>query len=248
MEKRIEEMSLNAWPSLQTAVYDGWLLRFGEGYTRRANSIIPLYTSEKAFREKVLKCEKLYNSKGLNTIFKIPDKICPAGLDQFLAEAGYAVEAPTSVQLLELTDYMGKEKGSLIISDMLEDEWLHNMQRISGTKTDSGMEIEKRILGNIVNDRYFVELHKQGEAVACGLGVMEDGYLGIFDIVVAKQHRGKGYGRIMMEGLLELGKSKGANWAYLLVMLDNPIALNLYKSLGFREIYKYWYRVKKIQV
>jgi N-acetylglutamate synthase len=38
------------------------------------------------------------------------------------------------------------------------------------------------------------------------------------------------------------------DWAYLQVMLDNPVALNLYDSLGFKEIYKYWYRVKKLQV
>jgi ribosomal protein S18 acetylase RimI-like enzyme len=247
LEKRIEEMSLNAWPSLQTVVYDGWLLRFGEGYTKRANSIIPLYVSEKTFGDKALKCEKLYNSKGLNTIFKLADRICPDSLDKFLADRGYTAEAPTSVQLLELKGYEGKEYGSLLIRDKLEDEWLQNMQRISGTKTDSSIEIEKRILGNIVVDRYFVELHQQGEAVACGLGVIEDGYLGIFDIVVARQHRGKGFGRIMMESLLNLGKSEGADWAYLQVVLDNSVAINLYESLGFREIYKYWYRVKKIQ-
>jgi ribosomal protein S18 acetylase RimI-like enzyme len=227
LEKRIEEMSLNAWPSLQTVVYDGWLLRFGEGYTKRANSIIPLYDSEKTFGEKVLKCKKLYNSKGLNTIFKISDKICPGSLDRFLDETGYVPEAPTSVQLLGLEDYEEKEHGNLLIRNKLEDEWFQNMQRISGSKTDRSIEIEKRILGNIVVDRCFVELHQQGEAVACGLGVLEDGYIGIFDIVVAKQHRGKGLGRSIMECLLSIGKNKGANRAYLQVMLDNPVAINL---------------------
>jgi ribosomal protein S18 acetylase RimI-like enzyme len=40
------------------------------------------------------------------------------------------------------------------------------------------------------------------------------------------------------------GKAHGAQTAYLQVMLDNPAGLALYRDLGFKEIYKYWYRVK----
>jgi N-acetylglutamate synthase len=248
LEKRIEELSFNAWPSLQTMVYDGWLLKFGEGYTRRSNSISPLYASETAFEEKLANCEKLYNSMGLSTIFKIADKLSPDGLDKLLAEKGYWSEAPTSVQLLDLLKYKGNAAYALLIRNKLEDEWLANMQRISGNKSNSDIELEGKILGNIVPEKYFAELQVQGEIVACGLGVIEDGYIGIYDIMVAKEHRGKGFGRYMVEGLLNLGRSKAVSWAYLQVMLDNPLALNLYDSLGFKEIYKYWYRVKKLQV
>ena len=34
-----EELSLNSHPAIQTNYYDGWLLRFGNGYTARANSV-----------------------------------------------------------------------------------------------------------------------------------------------------------------------------------------------------------------
>ncbi len=245
MEKRIEELSNNAWPSLKTMVYDGWLLKFAGGYTRRSNSIIPLYDSEIVFEEKLVNCEKIYSSMGLSTIFKIVDKLCPSGLDELLSEKGYEAQAHTSVQLMDLKKYECKEGIDLLVRDQPEDEWFANMQRISASKSDSDIKMEKLILGNIVPEKYFVELQLHGEAVACGLGVLEDGCIGICDIMVAGEHRGKGYGRYIVEGLMSLGKNKGANWAYLQVMLDNPIALKLYESLGFKEIYKYWYRAKK---
>ncbi|MDB5085123.1 MAG: family N-acetyltransferase, partial [Bacilli bacterium] len=37
--KMIEELTLNNWQPLQTMLYDGWLLRFAGGYTKRANSV-----------------------------------------------------------------------------------------------------------------------------------------------------------------------------------------------------------------
>lgn len=36
--KTIEDLSLNAWPSHQMQVYDGWILRFSYFYTHRTNS------------------------------------------------------------------------------------------------------------------------------------------------------------------------------------------------------------------
>lgn len=38
-----EELSMNAHPAIKTHVYDGWLLRFANGYTNRANSVNMIY-------------------------------------------------------------------------------------------------------------------------------------------------------------------------------------------------------------
>ena len=50
---QLEELSINAWPSLQTMLYDGWVLRFSDGYTKRANSSNPLYGGVLSVDEKI---------------------------------------------------------------------------------------------------------------------------------------------------------------------------------------------------
>ena len=61
---RLEEVSLNSWPVLQQILFDGWILRFSRGYTKRANSVNPLFGSSMDVDEKVDVCEKLYAEKG----------------------------------------------------------------------------------------------------------------------------------------------------------------------------------------
>ena len=41
----LEEAALNGLPALQTEFYDGWIVRMSEGYSRRANCVVPLYGS-----------------------------------------------------------------------------------------------------------------------------------------------------------------------------------------------------------
>ena len=52
----MEELSYNAWASLQNLYYDGWILRFADGYTRRANSVNPIYPSTHDLNEKIAYC------------------------------------------------------------------------------------------------------------------------------------------------------------------------------------------------
>jgi ribosomal protein S18 acetylase RimI-like enzyme len=40
----------------------------------------------------------------------------------------------------------------------------------------------------------------------------------------------------------------GATYSYLQVVKGNEAAIKLYKKLGYREIYTYWYRYKKLEL
>ena len=43
MIQKIEELSMNAFPALSTVLVNGWILRFSDGYARRANSVNLIY-------------------------------------------------------------------------------------------------------------------------------------------------------------------------------------------------------------
>ena len=240
----LEELSLNAWPALQTLLYDGWVLRFAGGYTRRANSVNPMYESSLPLDEKITVCERLYASQGLPAIFKLTPQSQPLELDENLARHGCQVDASTSVQTLDLQKAgFSASQPDFSSNDTLTDDWFSAFCALSGTP-EKHLAPMRQLLERILPSHFFGLLQADGQPVACGLSVQQEDFIGFYDIVVAKEQRRKGYGRRMMEGLLAHGQRNGARTAYLQVMLNNPPALRLYEDLGFKEIYQYWYRVK----
>jgi N-acetylglutamate synthase len=56
-------------------------------------------------------------------------------------------------------------------------------------------------------------------------------------------HRRRGYGHALVRGMLGWAAERGARHAYLQVVAANTPARRLYAGLGFREVYRYWYRI-----
>lgn len=244
MIRTIEELSMNAWPAVQTLHYDGWVLRFADGYTKRANSVNPLYVPEMDVDEKIKVCELFYRDEGLPTVFKMTAASAPENLDARLEALGYHIDSPTSVQLLDLstTEYAITDDVNLTSTD--SETWHAAFARMNNVKTDRRTTHEK-ILRAILPDKCYASLNVDNHLVGCGLGVLQAGCLGVFDVVIDPNFRGQGHGTRLMQALLAWGQQRGANTAYLQVMCDNALALSLYKKLGFGEKYQYWYRVKK---
>jgi GNAT superfamily N-acetyltransferase len=81
-----------------------------------------------------------------------------------------------------------------------------------------------------------------GEIVGCGVGVLEDGYFGLFDLAVVRGQRNRGYGTQLVVGMLRWARQRGARYSYLQVLSPNAPARHVYSKLGFEETYQYWYR------
>ena len=83
---------------------------------------------------------------------------------------------------------------------------------------------------------------KNEQPVACGLGVLEREWVGLFDIVTRPDARRRGHGTRVMRFILDWARQHRASHAYLQVMRENQPAIRLYEKLGFHEAYGYWYR------
>jgi ribosomal protein S18 acetylase RimI-like enzyme len=243
MIRSIEELSMNAWPAMQTLHYDGWVLRCADGYTKRANSVYPLYPSEINVDKKIKFCESFYRDRSLPPVFKMTEASTPAGLDARLATCGYNVDSRTNVQLLDLGTGIYEIPGDVNLTSEHSEVWHAAFARMNHVNDDRRTTHE-HILRAILLDKCYASLSVDGQIIGCGLGVTQAGYLGIFDIVVDPEHRGQGHGSRLMEALLGWGAQQGAHTAYLQVMCNNGPALWMYEKLGFREKYQYWYRIK----
>jgi GNAT superfamily N-acetyltransferase len=242
LPRRVEEASLNAWPAMQQVLLDGWLLRFSRGFTKRANSIVPLYPSlqplEETLPERVRYCENQYAREQLQTIFRLTSIGDPEPLDAYLHARGYAHTEPTQVLITSLQAQPPATGFKLLA----QEEWLAVYAWLTDMPA-AAQSLHGAILKGIQGRCAFATMEVDGEPVACGLGVLEQDLLGLFDIVTHLAHRRAGHGTQLVQSLLGWGTSEGAASGYLQMVADNRPAQVLYQNLGFELLYNYWYRV-----
>src|SRR5215831_15719345 len=98
---RVEETCLNAWPALRQVLLNGWVLRFSEGLTRRANSVNPLRGIRETGSDLIAACEVFYRRRGLPAIFRMPS-IIDRDLEERLDALGYGREGESCVRYGDL--------------------------------------------------------------------------------------------------------------------------------------------------
>lgn len=240
--KRIEEVSLNAWPALQQLLFDGWILRFSRGYTKRANSVNALYDSCLGAEDKIETCESLYTSRGLPTIFRLTPFSQPPCLDKTLADRNYRKMDRTDVLFLDLASCGLFDTPAGRFEELDLDEWLATFHRLSQTEPVHHLT-HREILQSIPSRRLLATLLDGHRPVACGLGVLEGTYFGLFDLITLAEERGKGHGTNLVSGMLRWARNNDARQAYLQVTSENVPAHRLYARFGFQQAYQYWYRL-----
>ena len=245
--KMIEDFSLNAWPSHQMQVYDGWIIRFSHFYTHRTNSIEELGLSTLPLEEKIPYCEQIYRRWNTPAIFKITPISNPA-LDSLLTDRGYHIEHATDVMTMDLSNTNIIEETrdfSVNTRDYISKSWIDSLFRLKRTTNPVHKKIVPSMYAAIPKDVIAASIKENGVRVATGLGILDRDYIGIYAIHVEEEFRHRGYARAIVETLLTKGKEAGASKAYLQVVSDNTAAKHLYRKIGFRKLYSYWFRVKK---
>ena len=239
--RRLEELSLNASGAFQSLLYDGWLLGFRPGPTKRLRCVNAFYSTSLPLAEKVDYCIRFYQSVSLPAIFRMLPFSHPPELDAYLESLGWnrfertlvlradvqtAAEVSAAGDSVEIVDVPRWEEAAAGLLDL------------AGAALSAAIERAKSYplphIGAIIRH--------QGEVVACGLAKLEGVHAGLFAVNTAPAHRRQGLARAIVGALLAEASRQGARVAYLQVTSDNEAALALYRPFGFAPVYDYWYR------
>ena len=244
MEALLEELSLNAWPAVRQVHFDNWVLRFSGGHTRRANSVAILGPSALPLEFKIAFCEEAYSRFGMPTVFKFADTPATEELEQLLADSGYRSEGNALVMTRDLTSLGPVPVADFRIESDLSADWFDLAVSMTAIEKSRKAFFEK-ILSAIVPTHGFASVWHHGNAAAIGMGVIERGWVGLFDIVTAPERRREGHATNLVLNMMRWGKKMGADAAYLQVVKGNDAAVRLYEGLGFTSAYEYWYLAKR---
>jgi ribosomal protein S18 acetylase RimI-like enzyme len=241
---RIEEAALNAWPAPRQMLYDGWVLRFTGGNSKRVNSVNIFGPSTLPLGEKIQFCEAVHNRLGLPVLFRLSEPFTSPELRQVLAEKGYEPFDPTLVLGKEIDARVAVPDG-VVVRTFSDEDWLQIYARITG-KTLASLVHHKAVLKGIVPEKNLIAVYLGDRPVACGMGVLVGDLLGYFSIYTDKLVRRQGLGQAVMRTLSQWGFERGATFGYLQVEGDNAPARSMYQKLGFVRLYRYEYW-KKIE-
>ncbi len=244
MEVLLIEHFLNrAWPALEVIAYDNWSLRFAEGLTKRSNSVNLSPNNSIPVSQKIDFCEAVYRQKNLPVCFKLIGEKEYEHIEKELRLRGYIKSDEALVMSVNLARNDFAMPKNVTIENQFTVNWIDNLLKIISTFSQHE-KIYRRVLARIQGDVICAYVAVDNEAIAFGYGYIEELSMGIVDVYVDKAHRGKGYGRQIVDALLHEGK-KRTNIAYLQVIKDNYKAVDLYRKLGFESVYSYWYRIKE---
>jgi N-acetylglutamate synthase len=239
--RRIEELSLNASGAFQSLVYDGWLLGFRPGPTKRLRCVNAFYSTSLPLSEKIEHCIRFYRSVNLPTIFRMLPFSQPPELDAHLEGLGWSMFERTLVLRADVlaATQIPPARDSVEIIDV--PRWVEvtaGLLELSGDKLAAAVERAE----NYPLPHAGAVILQKGEAVACGLLKLEGTHAGLFALNTATAHRRRGMATAIVGALLAEASQRGSRAAYLQVTADNDAALALYRHFGFARVYDYWYR------
>lgn len=246
--RQLDLIALRSMPALRTELYDGWLLRFNQGFTGRANSISAMDAGVLALDEKIAYCEACYVEHELPIMFRLTDMSQPSELEAVLIERGYELRdgdgSLTQVQSAAIAT-QDIDTGPFTVRQYSQAnaEWVEAIAALAGKSASDYAVLQSMLV--MVEQPVCCALMLDGdEPVAVAIGVVEGDWLGVFSLLVSATRRQQGLGTLLMRVLFNWAIGVGASHSYLQVMANNPPALRLYGKLGYQPVYRYWYRVK----
>jgi GNAT superfamily N-acetyltransferase len=236
--RQIEAAGYRCWPARELEEFDGWQLRYADGFSRRGNSVCPTASSTLDLDAKLAYCIDWFQRRGLRLVVR-QTPLSERGLEEELEKRGFTLEGRTSVMVADLENVVAADRAEPMPQPT--DTWWAAMAGLwsIGPERRTGW---RNIIEAIRLPTAYVLHRAEDRPDAAGLGVVDGPWIGLFEVIVAEEWRRRGIGRGLTESLLSWGRKMGAERSFLQVVEGNGPALALYEKLGFRSAYTYWYR------
>ncbi|MEU1279911.1 GNAT family N-acetyltransferase [Streptomyces sp. NPDC005805] len=236
--EELARVTARAWRPLESERLGDWELRAAAGFTRRANSVLPLGDPGLPLDAALERVRSWYAARGLPAY--VQTATGAAGTQEelaaALAERGWAREVSAEVRtgaLAPLGD-LDADVSGVRLDRAADEAWLRRYQRVG----EPGPEV-RAVLASGPSVWFATVPGAGGAPAAIGRCVVDGRWAGFMAVEVDPAQRRRGLATTVMAALARRALDEGASAGWLQVESDNAAALGLYAGLGFTVHHHY---------
>ena len=201
----LEDVCERAWPPRERVELDGAVLRFTDGFTRRANSA-RVDGGGDDLEGLIARAEHEYRSRGLRPGFRLTP-LSPPAFERLLRERGYVVDTEAVVMVAEALPEAPAARAATRSSSPPSStrNGCASSRRSSATGRAEQDPGARWVLGSGDAPRRFALARVDGEPAATGYARLEDDWLYIACVGTFPDHRRRGLARAVSERLFAWG-------------------------------------------
>lgn len=222
-------------PAVETSHVGQWLLRASQGWTGRANSLLPAGDPGMPLAEALKHTEAFYDERGLPPLALVRLGIA---LETAFRQQGWVESRPDESDTLVLHTSLDLVNGvpayEVEVNDQPDADWY-------GTAFEDEVPPPAPAVMEGAPKAVFASIHEDGQVVAVGRGSMTGHWLGIDGVRVNPAYRRRGLATAVLRGLARWSGAQGGRRTYLEVLESNTAAVSTYLNLGYAEAYRYRY-------
>ncbi|MEU3513423.1 GNAT family N-acetyltransferase [Streptomyces longwoodensis] len=235
--EELARVSARAWPPVERERLGGWELRAASGFTRRANSVLPLGDPGVPLDEALDAVRRWYGARGLPAF--VQTATGAEGTQELLCaeleRRGWVREVTAELWVGALAPVADTgDAGGVVLSRTADGAWLSRY----GRKGVS--EVALRVLSGGPSV-WFASVPGAGGAAPAAIGrcVVDGRWAGFAAVEVDPAQRRRGLATAVMAALAGRALQEGASAAWLQVETDNAGARALYGRTGFAPHHAY---------
>lgn len=240
----LETAAESGWQALEKHHTGGWLLRAAGGFTRRANSCLPLNDPGVPLHEAIDEVQRWYAERELPPTFQLPSRMAKA-LEHMLDTRGWSRSEDVLVLTAVVDDVRRGTRDhlpSVRIDTRPDDAWLACYHYRGTTLPPHAVDV----LTN-ADQVGFASVDEGGQRLAIARGAVSNAasgrrWLGLTAVEVVPDARRRGLGSHVVAALADWAGQLGAEDVYLQVEEANTAAQATYRKLGFGDHHTYYYR------